>query len=115
MKKSTKAALLSAFVFPGVGHIYLKKYIPGVVLVGASLAGIYYLISKTVENALQIVEQMQSGAVQANVAAITELVAKQSTGTDSQLLNIAAVTIIVLWIIGVIDSYRVGRARDASN
>jgi hypothetical protein len=27
MKKSIKAALLSAFVFPGVGHIYLKRHI----------------------------------------------------------------------------------------
>jgi hypothetical protein len=32
MNKSTKAALLSTFVFPGAGHLYLKKYIPAAVL-----------------------------------------------------------------------------------
>lgn len=74
MKKSIKAALLSAFVFPDVGHIYLKRYIPGVALVGASLAGSYYLISKAVERALQIVGKIQSGDVQLDVTAITELV-----------------------------------------
>lgn len=108
MKKSTKAVLLSAFVCPGVGHIYLKKYIPGVALVGASLVGIYYLISKTVERSLQIVKKIQSGNVQLDVTTITELVSKQSTGTEAQLLNIATVVIIICWLIGIIDSYRVG-------
>ena len=70
MKKSTKAALLSAFVFPGAGHMYLKRYIPGVVLVGASLVSIYYMISKTVESALQIFEKIQSCYVQPDVAEI---------------------------------------------
>lgn len=112
MKKSMKAALLSAFVFPGAGHIYLKKYIPGVVLIGASLVGSYYLISKTVERAFRIVEKIQSGAVQMDVAAITELVSKQSTGYEAQLLNIATVVIIICWLVGIIDSYRVGRVQD---
>jgi TM2 domain-containing membrane protein YozV len=114
MKKATKAVLLSAFVFPGAGHIYLKKYISGGVLFGASLLGIYYLISKTVESALQIVEKIQSGEVQPDVTAITQLVTKQSTGAESQLLNIATATIIICWIIGIIDSYRIGRLRDAN-
>jgi hypothetical protein len=112
MKKSMKAALLSTFVFPGVGHIYLKRYIPGVVLVGASLAGISYVISKAVERSLQIVEKIQSGDVPLDVTAITELVSKQSTGTEAQLLDIATTVILICWIIGIIDSYRVGRGQD---
>ena len=78
-----KAALLSAFVFPGVGHLYLKKYIHGVILIGVSLVGSYYVISKTVERALKIVEKIQSGAVQLDVTAVTELVSKQSTGLEA--------------------------------
>ena len=112
MKKSLKAALLSAFIFPGVGHIYLKRYIPGVVLVGASLVGSYYVISKTVERALKIVVKIQSGDVPLDVTTITELVSKQSTGTEAQLLNITTVVIFICWLIGIIDSYRVGRVQD---
>lgn len=112
MKKSTKAALLSAFVFPGVGHIFLKKTIPGIFLVGASLVATYYLISKTIENALQIFEKIQSGDVQLDVIAITELASKQLSGAESQLLDVATVAIIICWLIGIIDSYRVGRVRD---
>jgi TM2 domain-containing membrane protein YozV len=107
-----KAALLSALVFPGLGHIYLKRYIPGVALVGVSSAGIYYLTSKTVERALQIVGKIQSGDVPLDVTAITKLVSKQSTGTEDQLLNIATTVIFICWIIGIIDSYRIGRGQD---
>jgi hypothetical protein len=112
MKKSTKAALISAFVFPGVGHITLKRYIPGFILIAVSLTALYYLISKATENALRIVENIQSGNVPLDVTTITELVEKQSTGTESQLLNIATVTILLCWVIGIIDSYRVGLVQD---
>jgi hypothetical protein len=112
MRKSTIAALLSAFVFPGVGHIFLKKYIPGIALVGASLAATYYLISKTVEKTLQIVDKIQSGDVQLDVTALTGLVSKQSTGTEAQLQDIAMLAIIICWLVSIVDSYRVGCVQD---
>ena len=109
MRKSTKAALLSALVFPGAGHFFLKRYITGTVLTGAAFASLYLLISKTVERALQITEKIQLGEVPPDVAAITELVLKQPTGTEAQLLSIASIVLIISWLIGIVDSYRVGR------
>ena len=76
MKISTKVALVSAFVFPGVGHIYLKKYMAGVLIADVSFAAIYYLITKAVERALEISEQIQSGDIQLDIDAITELVSQ---------------------------------------
>jgi len=114
MKKSTAAALLSAFVFPGAGHLYLKKYIPGIVLIGALLVAVYYVITKSIESALQIVDKIQTGDVPLDAAAITELVSKQSAGTDSQLIKFATLAILICWVFGIIDSYRVGRMRDKS-
>jgi len=112
MKKPMKAALLSAFIFPGLGHLLLKKYIPAVVLAGAAFAGLYFLIAKSVEVALQITEKFQSGEVQLNAATISELVSEQSSGTESQLLDIALAVLLISWLIGIVDSYRVGRAQD---
>jgi hypothetical protein len=112
MKKSTKAVLLSAFVFPGAGHLYLKKYLPGSILAGVSLVGVYYLVTTTVERAWEIAEKIQSGAVQLDAATVTELVSQQSAGTDSQIVNIATLAIIICWVLGIIDSYRAGRVRD---
>lgn len=112
MKKSTKAVLLSALVFPGAGHLYLKRYLPGSILAGVSLTGIYYLVSTTVDRAWQIAEKIQSDTVQLDATTVTELVSQQSAGADSQLVNIATLAVIICWGIGIIDAYRAGRVQD---
>jgi hypothetical protein len=112
VSKPIKAALLSAFVFPGVGHFLLKKYIPGAILAGTAFSGLYFLISKTLETALQISEKIISGEVQLDGTTITELVSKQAMGTEAQLLNFATAVFIISWLVGIADSYRVARAQD---
>ena len=112
MKISTKAVLLSAFVFPGAGHLYLKIYSQGVALFGASCVAIYYVMSMAVQKAVQISEMIQSGDLQLDVEAITEFVSEQSTANESLLVNIASVAFIICWLIGIIDSYRLGCVRD---
>ena len=108
MKNSTKAVLLSALVFPGAGHVFLKKYLSGGVLIVFSFIAISYLISKATENALKVVEKIQTGDIPLDIQAITDLISTQSTGTtDIQLLDIATTVFIFCWIIGIIDSYRV--------
>ncbi len=111
MSKSIKAAMLSALVFPGVGHFYLKKHIPGIVLAGTALASLYFVISRMVEKALGIAEQIQRGEVPLDVAIITELVSRQPTGTDAGLLDFAWTVLVISWLIGIADSYRVGRVQ----
>ena len=112
MKKSTKAALLSALVFPGVGNFYLKRYISGAVIAGAALMALYVLISNAVHRALEIVDKLQRGEIQPDMAVITELVSKQPAGTEALLINIATVVLILSWIIGMVDAYRCGRLQD---
>ena len=70
------------------------------------------MIAKTLETALQITEKIQSGEVQLDATTITELVSKQAMGTEAQLLNIASAVLFISWLIGIVDSYRVGRAQD---
>lgn len=115
MKSSTKAALLSALLFPGSGHFYLKKYISGSALFVLTGAGLWYLVTTVVERAMLLVEQIQSGVVAPDVAAISDLVAKQSAAFDYQLANIATWVITVCWVIGIVDSFRVGSAKDKNS
>jgi len=115
VKKSSKAALLSALVFPGIGHLYLKSVMSGIALVATALAAITYVISKAIERALQISEKLQSGDVPLDIETITELVSQQSSGTDVLRLNIATTVFIVCWLIGIFDSYRVGNGQDKNS
>lgn len=109
MTKSTKAALLSALVFPGVGHLFLKKYVSAVILASTAFVGVYYLTMTMIEKALQITQKIQMGDVPLDVVGLTELVSQQSASAEAQLINIATTTFIIVWLISIVDSYRAGR------
>ena len=112
MKKSTKAALLSALVFPGVGNFYLKRHISGAVIAGAALMALYALISNTVVRALEIVDKLQLGEIQPDMAVITALLSKQPAGTEALLIDFATIVLLLSWVIGIVDAYRLGRQKD---
>jgi hypothetical protein len=115
MKKSNKAVLLSALVFPGAGHFLLKKHISGAILATASLAALYLIISNMLERAQQIADKILSGEVNLDEAAIAELLSRQPSGGESQLLDIAWIVLIISWLTGIVDSYRCGRAQDKND
>ena len=113
MKRSTKAALLSGLIFPGIGHMYLKRYVHGIILSVGAASAIYFIVSVVVTTALEVVEKIQSesGGVALDMAAITDLVSQQSSGAE-QPMNIATVALVVCWAIGIVDSYRQGRVQE---
>ena len=111
MKRSTKAALMSGLIFPGVGHLYLKRYAHGIMLFAGAASAIYYLVSVVVTTALEVVKKIQSSGAQADMSVITDLVSQQSSGAG-QPTNVAMVAFAVFWVTGVADSYRQGRAHE---
>ena len=65
-----------------------------------------------VERALQISDKILRGEVQLDVAAITELVSAQPTGSEMHVITIASYVLMIAWLIGIVDSYRIGRIQD---
>lgn len=112
MKKSTKAALLSLLVLPGAGHIFLKKYVAAVFFVGAAVVPLYILISYAIERALLISDKILRGEVQLDSYAILTMVRDQGVGHEVQMIEMATVVLIVVWLLAIADSYRVGRMQD---
>ena len=111
MDKSMKAALLSALVFPGTGHLYLKKYLSGVALASIAVGALYFLTSTAIEKAVGIAEKIKLGEVTPDIETIIGLVSNQSTGVDSKLINIASIILFFSWLISIVDSYMAGRAK----
>lgn len=112
MKLPVKAALLSAFVFPGVGHFLLKKYVVGALLSGTALVALYVVVSYALERALTIVEKLQSGEAPLDIAAMTELVSRQEAAVGTQSTTIATIVLTIVWLAGIVDAYRLGSAQD---
>ena len=108
MTRSIKAALLSALIFPGVGHMVLKQYLRGSILMLSALIALSVIVTKAIKQALTIVDRINSGEIPVEAGAITELVSKSTTGADGSVLNIAALVVVACWLIGIIDSYRLG-------
>ncbi len=115
MKKSIKAALMSAFIAPGIGHLYLHRNLTGAALVGVTLIALYVLVSSALEKAQVLTEKILSGEVQPDILVIAELVSNQSEGDDGSLVEFAFTALIVAWLIGVVDSFRVGRQQENTN
>src|SRR5215467_7742666 len=111
MGYSIKAALLSGLVFPGVGHLYLRRWLRGLLLAAAAAAVSWFLVSVAVNSAMDIAGKIEGGDVPANAEAISAMVSKASQDNERST-DIATTILLALWAIGIVDSYREGRARD---
>ncbi|MCG6200530.1 hypothetical protein [Psychromonas antarctica] len=114
MNKAIKAALLSAFIFPGVGHLLLKCYRSATILAATALLASYILISTTIENAMLIVDKIQSGEVAPDIVAITEQISQQTSGSGLLNSDFMSLLLMVTWLVAIIDSYRVGQSQQVS-
>ena len=108
MKRSSKAALLSGLVFPGIGHIVLKQYLRGSILILFALGALSVIVTRIFQRALTLVDRINSGDIPVDTGAITEMVSNSTSGADSFIENIAVVVLVACWLIGIIDSYRLG-------
>lgn len=111
MKKSTKAALLSALVFPGIGHLYLKQWVVGLLLLIVAVVATGYIGTVVMGTASVIVEKIQSGAVPPDIDTITALVQQQTSGIE-QSIDTAKIIWLICWVVGIAGSYWQGRAQD---
>lgn len=112
MKKTEKAIVLSALIFPGSGHFFLKRYFIGSLLGSVALVATYFLVSGMINKALELADKIKRGEIPPDIAVITELVSNQSSGAELQSLNTAMIILLVAWLVGIADSYRIGRQLD---
>jgi hypothetical protein len=112
MRLSLKAALFSAFVLPGSGHFLLRKHVQGALLSGVTFLCIWALLSTALEKAQEISLKIQSGEIPLDITRITDEVTKQTAGGGTQLTDIATYLLGICWLVGIVDSFRVGRLLD---
>lgn len=111
MKNSVKAALLSAFVYPGVGHFFLKKYVMGSVFVCGFSVPLFFIIRKIMATAEQLVEQIKNGEIGLDIAAMSQALSSSVTDANAQDLNFIKYVLVIVWFIATIDSYRIGHIK----
>ena len=112
MKKSVKAVLLSALLFPGSGHLYLKKHVIGGLLTTISVVCLYFFTVSVFRISKEISDKILSGEISPDIIEITTAITEGLADAGLHQLNILTITLFSCWIVGMIDSYRVGRKED---
>jgi len=95
-------------VFPGSGHLLLKKYQTGVGLMLIAAIALSVLVYNMFQRAAEIVDKIQSGEVQPDVLAISEMLSR----ADTQVMRLATTVLLIVWLIGIVDVYRISRKQD---
>lgn len=113
MNESIKGALLSGLVFPGLGQVVLKHYKRGIALIFMVLAGLIVIVVKAVQEALTILEKIESEGGAINMSAISNAATQASAIPNSFIFNLALLLITFCWIFGIIDAYRIGKKKDS--
>jgi uncharacterized metal-binding protein len=112
MNNSLKGAFLSGLVFPGLGQLALKHYKRGAFIIIAVLVSLFIVVMIAVQRALAILEKIQLEGGEISIGTISEAANRASTTSGSLIFNLSLLLIILLWIIGAIDAYRIGKKKD---
>jgi uncharacterized membrane protein (DUF485 family) len=112
MRISTRATLLSLFMFPGCGHIVLKKYISGGIFIGIAAIASLFIFANIMQRANNIANQIVAGHMPFDPMKIIELVTATPPADEAQLLNIVINVFLVTWIVSTIDAFRLGKKQE---
>ncbi len=112
MRNALKAAFLSGLVFPGLGQLVLRHHKRGIALMLVVFACLMAIVVKGVQQSLAILEKIASEGGVIDMKTVSSAASQASTTSSSLIFNLGLLLIIICWIIGVVDAYRIGKKKD---
>ena len=109
MKKSTKAALFSTVIFPGVGLYFLKRYLRGSIFFIPALLAILYIIHGISNVMHEVIEKLKLHPSEAtNISHLTSTIT-ESINIHLPFYHQAITLFIASWLLSIGSSYFVGK------
>lgn len=112
MKKSIKGALLSAFVYPGLGQIKLGYYVRGYSIAAVFTTLLVIITMEIMSQAQSMIDQIIQGDAASNINTIISTASQAPATSGSLLYNIMSILICICWLAATIDAYRLGKTID---
>jgi hypothetical protein len=106
MKKTTKVTLLSLLVFPGVGHLFLKKYLIAIAFIASSAYLLLGFIKEIYDKTQHVIDSIIRGEIPINVSAIRQALIDQGALENPNFATIGYLFLII-WGIAAFDAYRI--------
>ena len=107
MKRAVSAALLSAFVFPGAGQLYLRRPARACMFLVPALVAAVFFFSDMFERASALADQVLAGTLPLDPAAIA---ARLDSQGGSLLASVSGIVLLACWVGSIVDSIIVARA-----
>ena len=114
MRRSTKAALLSALVYPGIGQLFYHAYRRATALILTFSVTAYFYIEEVVSKYQPLIDKVKSGEVALDGQALAYEVSKNPIIFDPQLVSFLTYVLFTCWLVGIVDAYRIGIKKDAN-
>jgi hypothetical protein len=108
MNRSVKAALISALVFPGAGHLYLKRGARACLFLLPTLVAVVVFLNDAMEQATEIAGQIMAGTMAPDPVAMAARLEQHGGGA---LATVAAAVMVVCWIGAAVDAYLLARGQ----
>lgn len=121
--KATKAALFSAFIFPGAGLWWLKHYARACIFIIPCCISLWYISTKLYEGVAPVYKnlQRQAAAGLLDVTDIMHIYSKLSVEIHSSLaaqqnqLVTVELILVACWLCSIVSSYFAGKKLDVAN
>ena len=115
MKKSWKALVLSALVLPGLGQISQHRFRVGVPLIVGSLVAMVSLVVRSVQLALDLLEQLELQGAALGVDDISRAAGHTVSAAGGPVIQLALWGFMLCWLIGVVDALMALRDRPGNS
>lgn len=103
---------MSGLVFPGLGQLVLRQYRRGAAIMLAVLISLSVIIIEIVQQALAVLEKIELQGDAVDMAAISNAAAQESARSGGAMINLLMLFVVVCWVAGTVDAYRIGRKQD---
>jgi len=103
---------LSGLLFPGLGQVVLRRYRRGMAFIFTVSIILLVMVVKAVQQAFTILEKIEAEGGVISMNTITNAVIQASTPSESLTFKILLLLLILIWVMAVIDGYRVGKKKD---
>lgn len=109
MKPSVKAALLCAFVFPGAGYFTLKQPKRGIISIAIVCASLLTIVREIYQKTVIIAEQIADGTLPFDMPIIHQKMHEALATLPTSMLTTLGCIIVVVWVVSIVDCYRLGK------
>jgi thiosulfate reductase cytochrome b subunit len=108
MQRAVSAALLSAFVFPGAGHLFLRRPVRACVFLLPTLVALFLFAGELMRRTSALADQVLTGRLALDPVAIAARYEAQ--GGLSGVATLCGWVLLACWIGSIVDSIVVARA-----